>query len=112
MYAISLLVRRYPYLHKMDNLCIDFKRKCVKYESNEKRYHILMRRNNYNEKYVLEEDSLKKLNAIVEKKQTEVESVNDKVNSLQAEVKNLKLSMRHQHEEIKKLLQEFLHDKM
>lgn len=107
-YLVSMLVRQYPYLHKMDNLCIDFKRKTVKYEQDQKRFNILRSRSGKVGKYILEEESLKKLSEIIAKKQLQEESVNEKVESLQTEMKKLKSSIRNQHEELKKLIQECL----
>lgn len=107
-YIVSMLVRKYPYLHKMDNLCIDFKQKTVKYEQDQKRFNILRSRSGIGGLYNLEEETLKKLNDIVAKKQLQEESVNDKIESLQAEVKKLKSSMRSQHEDLKKFIQDCL----
>lgn len=106
-----MAVRKYPYLHKMDNLCIDFKRKTVKYEQDQKRFNILRTRSGNTGKYVLEEETLKKLADIVAKKQLQEESVNEKVESLQTEMKKLKINIRNQHEELKKLIQECLTQK-
>lgn len=108
MYLMSLLVRNYPYLHKMDNLCIDFKKKNVKYEWDQRRTHILRTRNGDMGKYVLDEDTVNKLRGIVEKRHNIEEGMNEKVEHLQDEMKKLKLSLRNQHEEMKKLLEEFL----
>lgn len=108
IYMISLLVREFPYLHKMDNLCVDFKRKTVKYEIDQKRFHILRTRSGKAGHYTLEEETLKKLSDIVAKKQLLEESVNEKVDSLQAEVESLKTSIKVQHEELKALIQECL----
>lgn len=111
IYLMSMLVREYPYLHKMDNLCIDFKQKTVKYEQDQKRFNILRTRSGRVGKYILNEETLKKFADIVAKKQLQEESVNEKVESLQTEMKKLKLSIRSQHEELKKLLQECLEQK-
>lgn len=107
-YGVSLLVREYPYLHKMDNLCIDFKKKTVKYEQDQKRFNILRSRSGKVGKYILEEESLKKLSEIVAKQQLHEESVNEKVEDLQNEMKNLKLSITSQYEDLKRLLEECL----
>lgn len=106
MYSLSLLVRQYPYLHKLDNLCIDFKQKTVKYELDQKRMNILRTRSGHVGKYILDEETLKKLSDIIAKKQLQEESVNEKVESLQVEMKKLKSTIRNQHEELKKLIQE------
>lgn len=105
-YIICMLVRKYPYLHKMDNLCIDFKKKTVKYEQDQKRFNVLRTRSGGIGVYILEEENLKKLSDIVAKKQLHEESVNEKVESLQAELKKLKTSMRLQHEDMKKFIQD------
>lgn len=107
-YLMSLLVREFPYLHKMDNLCIDFKRKTVKYEQDQKRYNILRTRSGQVGQLTLEEETLKKLGDIVAKKQLQEESVNEKVESLQSEVKKLKTSIKAHHDELKKMIQEVL----
>lgn len=92
----------------MDNLCIDFKRKTVKYEQDHKRFHILRTISGELGKYTLDEETLKKLGEIIAKKQLKEESVNEKVETLQSEVRKLKFSIRTQHEELKKLIQECL----
>jgi hypothetical protein len=106
MCIMSMLVSKYPYIHKLDNLCIDFKKKIVKYEINQKRVHVLRSQSGNDKKYWLEDETLKKLSAIVDSRQSEVESVNEKVEHLQAEIKILRQNLRSQHEEMKKLLQE------
>lgn len=95
----------------MDNLCVDFKRKTVKYEQDQKRFNILRRRSGNAGSYTLDEETLKKLSEIIAKRQLREESVNEKVESLQTEMKTLKLSIRVQHEELKKLIQECLTQK-
>lgn len=110
-FIISFLVRSYPYLHKMDNLCVDFKRRTVKYEQDQKRFHILRTRSGKFSKYSLDQETLKKLSDIIAKRQQQEESVNEKVESLQADLKKLKINMKNQHEELKKLIQECLNAK-
>jgi hypothetical protein len=105
-FFVSLLVRKYPYLHKMDNLCDDFKQKTVKYEQSQRRFHILRTRYGKSSKYTLDRETLKKLSDIIAKKQQREKTVNDKVESLQSEMKKLKMSMKSQHEELKKLILE------
>lgn len=92
----------------MDNLCIDFKQKTVKYEQDQKRFNILRTRSGSPGKYILEEETLKKFSEIIAKQHSQEKSVNEKVESLQSEMKLLKVSIRNQHEELKKLLQECL----
>lgn len=108
---MSLLVREYPFLHKMDNLCVDFRKRTVKYDQDQKRFHILRSWSGKNQKYFLGDETLKKLSDIVTKRHNHHESVKEKVESLQAEVKKLKLMMNSQHEELKKLIQESLTQK-
>lgn len=108
---MSFLVWDYPYLHKIDNLCVDFKKKTVKYEIDQKRVHVMRTRSGSNKKFILSEENSKKLSAIIERRLSQEEGVNEKVEHLQAEMKSLKQSIRIQHEEIKKLIQECLRDK-
>jgi hypothetical protein len=108
-YFVSLLVRQYPYLHKMDNLCIDFKMKKVMYEQDDRRFHILQKRCEsvvelYRPKHVM----IKALEEIIIKNQLNESNLNEKVEVLQQEIKLLKTKMKHQHEELKKLLQNSL----
>lgn len=105
---MSLFIRQYPYLHKMDNLCVDFQQKTVKYELDQRRTNILRTSSGSAGKYTLDAETLKKLRAIVEKKQNQEEDVNEKVENLQAEVKQLKTTLRVQHDEMKKFIQECL----
>lgn len=107
MSIMTLLIRKYPYLHKMDNLCIDFKRKTVKYEWNYKQTYILRTFNGDTERYSLDGETIKELREIIDKRHNTEEGVNEKVENLQDEVKKLKLSLRNQHEEMKKLMEEF-----
>lgn len=111
MFFMSFLVWDYPYLHKIDNLCVDFKKKIVKYEIDQKRVHVMRTRSGSNKKFILSEENSKKLSAIIERRLSQEEGVNEKVEHLQAEMKSLKQSIRIQHEEIKKLIQECLRDK-
>ena len=92
----------------MDNLSIDFKRKTVKYEWDHKQTHILRTINGDTGRYTLDGETIKELREIVEKRHSTEEDVNEKVENLQDEVKKLKLSLKNQHEEMKKLLEEFL----
>lgn len=107
-YLMSLLVREYPFLHKMDNLCVDFKKRTVKYDQDQKRFHILRSWSGKVQKYFLDDETLKKLNDIVTKRHNHHESVKEKVEALQMEMKKLKTLMNSQHEELKKLIQESL----
>lgn len=107
-YMMSLLIREYPFLHKMDNLCVDFKKRTVKYEQDQKRFHVLQSWSGNVRKYFLDDETLKKLSDIVTKRHMHQESVKEKVESLQADMKKLKISMKAQHEELKKLIQESL----
>lgn len=111
MYFMSLLVRKYPYLHKLDNLCVDFKKKIVKYEWDQRRTHILRTRGGDAGKYSIDEETVQKLRGIIEQRHNKEEGTNEKVEHLQDEMKKLKLSIRNQHEEVKKLIEEFLAQK-
>ncbi|XP_070504577.1 uncharacterized protein [Chironomus tepperi] len=108
MFIMTLLIRKYPYLHKMDNLCIDFKRKTVKYEWDHKQTHILRTFNGGMKRYTLDEETINEFREIIEKRHSTDEGVNEKVENLQNEVKKLKLSLKCQHEEMKKLIEELL----
>lgn len=99
-FMMSLLIMEYPYLHKMDNLCIDFKRKTIKYEQDHKRFDILQKSSGKIDEYILNEDTLKKLADIVAKKERQDESVKEKVDSLHSEMRKMKLSI----EELKALI--------
>jgi endonuclease III len=92
----------------MDNLCIDFKQKQVKYELDQRRTNILRTNNGSIGKYSLDAETMKKLRLIVEARTNKEEGVNEKVENLQAEVKKLKSILRVQHEEMKKLIHECL----
>jgi acetate kinase len=109
---MTLLVRRYPYLHKIDNLCVDFKNKTVKYELNQKRVHILRTSGGSSHKFILDEKTCKKLSGIVEKRHSQEKTFNEKIEHLEAEVRYLKTSIRNQHEEMKSLLQQILRQRM
>lgn len=98
LYSISLLVRKHPNLHKMDNLCIDFKKKIVKYEWDQRRTNVLRTHYGAMGKYTLEEETVKKLRGITEKRHVIGEGTNEKVINLQDEVNQLKASLRSQYE--------------
>jgi hypothetical protein len=108
LFLISLLVRKYPFLHKIDNLCIDFKRKTVKHEQDQKRCFILTTKSGKSEKYLIDEETVEKFCEIIAKRHSREENVKQKVESLQSEVKKLKINLKNQHEEIKKLIQELI----
>lgn len=70
--------------------------------------NILRKRSGDVGKYIMDEETLKKLSDIIAKKQLQEESVHEKVETLQTEMKKLKSSIRNQHEELKKLIKECL----
>lgn len=111
MFIMTLLVQRYPYLHKIDNLCVDFKTKTVKYELDQKRLHILRTHGGSNHKFLLDERTRKKLSVIVERRHSHEKTFNEKIEHLEAEVRQLKTSIRNQHEEMKKILQQILRER-
>lgn len=115
IYLIALAVRKYPYLHKMDNLLIDFKKKTVQYEQDQKNFHILQTRSGSAQKYILDDDNLKRFSEIVATQQSHEESVDEKIESLQAQMNEFKMSIDEKLEafqtsvdEIKTLLLQLL----
>lgn len=106
MFIMTLLVQRYPYIHKMDNLIVNFKNKKVKYELNQKRIHILRTHGGSNQNFILDERTYKNLSSIVERRHTHEKTFNEKIEHLEAEVRQLKACIRNQHEEMKNYIQQ------
>ncbi|CAO1409106.1 unnamed protein product [Diamesa tonsa] len=107
-YMLSLIIRTYPYLHKMDNLCINFKKRTVKYELSDKHVHITTRFSGRFSHYTLHDETLQKLNAIVNKRYNQEISVSEKMEAMKTEMKKMKVTMKVQHDELKQLIQELL----
>ena len=93
----------------MDNLCVYFKEKIVKYEKEDKRYHILQLRSGEEEKYFLNKETLEKLNKILAKRKEEsVESLQTQISELKT---TMKIQLRQQNtqlEELKSMIQELV----
>ena len=111
LFSISLLICKFPYLHKIDNVCINFKKKTIKTEHDRKRLYILKTRSGTVDQLFLDQKNLKKFGDIIAKKHSKEENLNEKVKSLQVELKKLKLSLKIQHEELKSLITKVLDSK-
>lgn len=70
--GISLFAQDGQFMHRLQ-------KEDVKYEQDQKRFNILWNRSGKVGRYILEEESLKKLSEIIAKQQLQEESVNEKV---------------------------------
>lgn len=107
-FMISLLVRKYPFVQKMDNLCVDFEFKRIKYEQDDRRFYVLQHNSGSIQNYRPNQETLKAFSDIVVSNQSQEKNLNEEIETLQKEVKIVKLRMASQHEEIKRLLQNFI----
>lgn len=62
------MIKRFPFLHKMNNLCIDLKHKTVEYEINEKQEPILKFYSGKSTEYKLQDETLDNFNDIISNK--------------------------------------------
>lgn len=106
-FMISLLVRKYPFVQKMDNLCVDFEFKRVKFEQDDRRFYVLQQNSGSIQNYRPNQETLKAFSDIVVKNQSQETNLNEEIEVLQQELKSVKLRMTSQHEEIKRLLENF-----
>lgn len=104
-YLITILVRKYPFVHKMENLCVDFEHKRIKYEQDDRRFFILQQYSGTLEKYHPDQERLKDMSDIVVSNQSQEKNINEEIENLQQELKNVKMQMTSQYEEIKRLLE-------
>ena len=116
------MIKRYPFVHKMDNLWIDLIYKTVKYEINEQQEPILKFYSGESTAYVLNDMTLNKFNKIIRKRNNEVTNVTQSIQTLITESKHMKSEMielnikldRHneeldrQNKELKKMIQKML----
>lgn len=100
---MSFPIRKFPYLHKIDNLLIDFKKKTIYYEQDQRKFNVLQTRAGKVKRYVLDDETLKKFNEIMDKNQSQAEDVNEKLEYLQAQMRSFNeivTSKRSREEEL------------
>lgn len=86
---LTLMVNRYNFLHKMDNLFIDLKQKSIFYKINQKREPILKMQNGTVKSYSLDDDSYERLVAILKRKDKNCDDFKDKIVEMESEMKVL-----------------------
>lgn len=92
---LTLMVNRFQYLHKMDNLFVDVKRKSVFYKTDQKREPILKKKNGTVKNYSLNDESYESLVAILKKQEENGEDFAEKVDTIEKEMKNLVKKMEN-----------------
>ncbi|CAO1407474.1 unnamed protein product [Diamesa serratosioi] len=90
---LTFMIKRYPFLHKMDNLCIDLKHKTVEYEINDKQVPILKFHSGKSTAYILQDETLDKFNDIICNRNNEVTDVTQTIETLIAESKQMKINI-------------------
>lgn len=74
----------------------------------DKHVHITTRFSGRFSPYTLHDETLQKLNAIVNKRYNQEISVSEKMEAMKVEMKKMKVTMKVQHDELKQLIQELL----
>ena len=112
---LTFMTKRYPYLHKVDNLCIDLKDKTIECEINDKQEPILKFHTGKSTKYVLNDETLDKFNDIIMNRcneeidvtqciQTMIESkskeMKSKISETQIEMKSNMKSLNNNNDEL------------
>lgn len=101
---LTFMVNRYVFLHKMDNLFIDVKRKSIFYKINQRREPILRNMNGTVKNYSLNDESYERLVAILKKQEDKGgDEFGGKISSIESEVKNLGLKMEILQEMLEKM---------
>lgn len=86
---LTFMVNRYVFLHKMDSLFIDVKRKSIFYKINQKREPILRTINGTVKNYSLEDETYERLVGILKKQEKHGEDFGEKIDSIENDIKNL-----------------------
>ena len=74
----------------------------------DKHVHITTRFSGRFSQYTLHDETLQKLNAIVNKRYNKEVSVSEKMEAMKIEMKKMKVTMKAQHDELRQLMQELL----
>lgn len=74
----------------------------------DKHVHITTRFSGRFTPYTLHDETLQKLNAIVNKRYNQEVSVSEKMEAMKVEMKKMKVTMKVQHDELKQLIQELI----
>lgn len=67
-YLLTFMIRKYPYLHKMDNVCIDLKQKQIQYVNNQKFVPILTTHTGKFSVYMLNDETMEHFKTIIKNK--------------------------------------------
>jgi hypothetical protein len=97
------MVNRYIYLHKMDNLFIDVKKKSIFYKTTQKREPILRKNNGTVKSYSLDVESYERLVAILKKKEDNEEDFGQKVDTIEGDVKDLVRKMESMEKKLEEI---------
>lgn len=92
------MVNRFVFLHKMDNLFIDVKRKSIFYKINQRREPILRKMNGTVKSYSLDDESYERLVGILKRQEKHGEEFNEKIDSIENDLKNLVKKMENMHQ--------------
>ncbi|CAO1413317.1 unnamed protein product [Diamesa tonsa] len=116
MFMLTYMIKRYPYLHKMDNLCIDLKDKIIECEINEKQEPILKFYSGKSIKYVINDETLDKFNDIIMNRCNEEVDVTQCIQfmieveskQMKSELFELNSKLDKQNEELKEMFQKLI----
>ena len=100
--ALTFMVNRYVFLHKMDNLFIDLKSKSIYYKMNQRREPILRMMNGNVKNYSLDNESYERLVAILKEKDKSSDNISEKMSVMENDVRGIKQQLKG--------MKEMLHD--
>lgn len=86
---LTFMVNQYVFLHKMDNLFIDWKHKSIFYKINQHREPILRKMNGTVKKYSLDDECYERLVAILKRKEKCGDDLSEKVVAMENDVKTV-----------------------
>lgn len=98
---LTIMVNRYVFLHKMDNLFIDIKHKNIFYKINQRRERILRTMNGV-KSYSLDDENYERFVAILKRKDSSGDDLGEKVAGIESDVKMIVEQM----EGLRKMLDE------
>lgn len=87
------MVNRYVFLHKMDNLFIDLKHKCIFYKMKQRREPILRMMDGSVKSYSLDDECYEQLVALLRRKESNSDDIGGRISSMESNLKSLELKI-------------------
>lgn len=106
--VLIYIVQRFPYLHKMDNLMVDYKLRTVDYGKNQESVPILTEMDGDIISFKFGNEDFEKLYAIIKDRDSKANEPDDSINLLQIEIAELKESMQKEIKDLNENLSQLI----